>query len=84
MTTLSIQMPDKFFALLHKSPTEVSQEMLLIAAARWYDAGLLSQEKAAEFAGLSREQFMLAISRLGVSPFQYTAESLANELNDAD
>ena len=55
-----------------------------IAAAKWYDMGRISQEKAAEFAGLSREAFMLEISRLGVSPFQYTAESLAGELADAD
>jgi hypothetical protein len=40
--------------------------------------------KAAEFAGLPRETFMLEISRLGVSPFQYTAESLNRELSDAD
>jgi predicted HTH domain antitoxin len=84
MTTLSIQVSDKLFAVLHKSPVELTQEIQLIAAAKWYDMGQISQEKAAEFAGLSREAFMLEISRLGVSPFQYTEESLARELADAD
>ena len=84
MTTLSIQVPDSLFAVLHKSPIELTQEVQLLAAAKWYEQGQLSQEKAAEFAGLSREVFMLELSRLGVSPFQYTAESLARELDDAD
>lgn len=84
MTTLAIQVPDKLFAVLHKTPLELTREIQLIAAAKWYDMGQISQEKAAEFAGLSRETFMLEISRLGVSPFQYTAESLERELADAD
>ncbi|SEH06043.1 UPF0175 family protein [Candidatus Venteria ishoeyi] len=84
MTNLSIPVPDTFFAALHKNPIELTQEIQLIAAANWYEAGLISQEKAAEFAGLSREAFMLEISRLGISPFQYTEESLARELADAD
>ncbi|MCP4701308.1 MAG: UPF0175 family protein [Gammaproteobacteria bacterium] len=84
MTSLSIQVPENIFATLHKSPWELTREIQIIIAAKWYDAGKISQGKAAEVAGLSREEFMLTISRLGISPFQYTAESLAKELNDAD
>ncbi|HEC85379.1 MAG TPA: UPF0175 family protein [Thioploca sp.] len=54
--------------------------VLLAAVAKWYELGIISQGKGAEIMGLSREEFMLALSRLQVSPFQYTVEDLEEEL----
>lgn len=34
--------PDKLFAVLHKNPVEPTREIQLIAAAKWYEAGLRS------------------------------------------
>jgi len=65
---------------LHKSPQEFANEIRLLAAAKWYELGIVSQEKAAEIAGLNRLHFLLAISRMGVSPFQYTAEEVLKEV----
>jgi predicted HTH domain antitoxin len=48
-----------------------------MAVAKWYELGRLSQGKVAEIIGLSREEFLLALSRLHISPFQYTADDLA-------
>jgi predicted HTH domain antitoxin len=45
--------------------------------------GYISQGKAAEIAGLTRADFINALSRFKVSPFQYTPEELRSELNDA-
>jgi len=45
---------------------------------------MVSQEKAAEIAGLSRAEFISALSRLYVSPLQYSIEELSEELRDAD
>jgi predicted HTH domain antitoxin len=45
---------------------------------------MVSQEKAAEIAGLSRAEFISALSRLHVSPLQYSSEELSEELRDAD
>ncbi|HAI70232.1 MAG TPA: hypothetical protein DCM38_12455 [Gammaproteobacteria bacterium] len=64
--------------------TELTQEMRVAAAAKWYELGKISQEKAAEMAGLNREEFMLTLSHLQVSPFQYTSQELEEELQDAD
>jgi hypothetical protein len=50
--------------------------------AKWYELGLVSQEKAAEIAGLNRMKFLLAISRIGISPFQYTAEAVLKEVEN--
>ncbi|RLC13017.1 MAG: UPF0175 family protein, partial [Deltaproteobacteria bacterium] len=42
----------------------------------------VSQERAAEIAGMNRSDFMLAISRLGVSPFQYDYEDVLEEVEN--
>ena len=67
---------------LQKSPKEFASEIRLLAAAKWYELRLVSQEKAAEIAGMNRLDFLLAISRLGVSPFQYTAEDVLKEVEN--
>ena len=55
-------------------------EMRLAAAVKWYEMGTLSQSKAAEIAGLSRAEFIDALNRFRVSPFQYdSVEELVGE-----
>ena len=46
---------------LHKSPQEFANEIRLLAAAKWYELGIVSQEKAAEIAGLNRSHFLSSI-----------------------
>ncbi|MCI0420813.1 MAG: UPF0175 family protein [Acidobacteria bacterium] len=82
--TLRIDMPEGVFSAIRKSPAEFADEMLLAAAVKWYEIGLVSQGKAAEIAGLSRTQFILSLARFGVSPFQYTADDIERELRDGD
>jgi predicted HTH domain antitoxin len=53
--------------------------MRLIAAIKWYEMGQVSQEKAAEIAGITREDFLMELSKLNVSPFQYTAREILKE-----
>jgi predicted HTH domain antitoxin len=49
-----------------------------MAAAKLYEVGDLSQERAAELAGQSRQDFLANLSRLGVSPFQGVEEDLVS------
>ncbi len=84
MTQLTFEMPESAFATLHQAPKEFAQEMRIAAAVKWYELGRISQGRAAEIAGLTRAGFIDALSRYKVSPFQYTAEELVEELRDAD
>jgi predicted HTH domain antitoxin len=81
---LKLDMPEGAFSALRKAPEEFTREMRLAAAVKWYEMGTISQEKAAEIAGLSRAEFIASLSRFKVSPFQYTAQEAAEELRDAD
>jgi len=58
--------------------------LCLAAGVKWYEMGIISQEKAAEIAGLSRADFIFSLSRFNVSSFQYTAEEIEEELRNAD
>jgi len=80
MQTITINLPETAFAALHKAPEEFAREMRVAAAVKWYELGELSQGKAAEVAGLTRSEFITALARFKVSPLQYSAEELAEEL----
>jgi predicted HTH domain antitoxin len=55
-------------------------ELKLAAAIHWYARGRMSQERAAELAGLNRRDFIRALAREGVDVFLLDADSLAREL----
>lgn len=55
------------------------REKRVKAAVAMYDAQLVSQGQAAELARLSRAEFIDALERFGVSPFQYSAEEAITE-----
>jgi predicted HTH domain antitoxin len=82
--TIQIQFPDTVFSALRKAPDEFVQEMRVAAAVKWYELGEVSQGKAAEVAGLSRADFIEALSRYKVSVLQYTPEDLTQELVEAN
>ena len=84
MTSLSLDLPDSVFSALRKAPDEFLQEMRLAAAIKWYEMGEISQSKAAEVAGISCSELLEAFTRYRVDFMQYTSDSLAKELADAD
>ncbi len=54
--------------------------MRLAAAAKWYSSGLVSQEIAAEVAGLDRTDFLLALARMGQDSFVVDLDELKKEI----
>jgi predicted HTH domain antitoxin len=77
---VSIDLPESVFSALKQSPESFVSEMRLAAAIKWFEAGIISQSKGAEIAGVSRQAFIDALARFKVSPFQDTPEQLAEEL----
>lgn len=79
-TQITIDLPDDAFSALRRSPEDFVREMRLAAAVKWYEIGMVSQSKAAELAGVSRQRFLESLARFCVSPFQESPEELAEEL----
>jgi predicted HTH domain antitoxin len=80
MTSITLQMPDDVFAAMRRSPPEFARELRLAAAVHWYSRGEISQEKAAEIAGLNRKEFLLALAREKVDVFLVDIDDLKREL----
>jgi len=80
-TQITIDLPDDAFSALRSRPEDFVKEMRLAAAVKWLELGLVTQSKAAELSGMSRERFLDALSRFRVSPFQETPEELSEALN---
>ena len=74
MKTVEIQLSDQAFFGLDREPAELADELRVAAAVKWYEIGRISQEVAAEVAGMSRSEFASHLSRLRVSPMQETAD----------
>ena len=77
---IQIELPESVFSALRSNPDRFVQEMRLAAAVKWYEIEMISQAKAAEIAGVSRQEFLESLARFNVSPFQVTPEELAEEL----
>jgi len=74
--TLRIEVDEALLGSLQQTPEEMAGELRLAAAAKWYEMGKLSQENAAQLAGLSRADFIGALAQFRVSPLQESAEDI--------
>jgi len=82
-TVLQIRLEDDVFPALQQDPEGVALEMRLAAAVKWYETGRISQDKAAEIAGMSRAAFIDALGRFSVSPFQESADEILAGIESA-
>lgn len=80
MTALTLELPEEVFSTLRRTPEEFARELRLAAAIYWYQQGKISQEKAAQVAGLDRTDFLLALAREGVDVFVVDFDDLEREL----
>lgn len=83
MKTLSVDLPEEVFSALRRSPEEFVREMRLAAAIHWYQRGEVSQEKAAQIAGLDRADFLAALAREKADVFRVDLADLKRELERA-
>jgi len=79
---LKIDLSEDLFTVLRTDPDEFVSQMRLAAAIKWYELGRISQSKASEIAGVSRQKFLEALFEYGVSPFQTNESELLKESDD--
>jgi hypothetical protein len=75
-----IELPRHVFSALRQDPDGFVREMRVAAAVKWYENSVISQGQAAEIAGLSRAAFINALNHFKVSPFQYSADEIIEEV----
>lgn len=80
MVRVTLDFDERVLATVRQDPSGFGRELRLAAAVKWYEMRQVSQEGAAEIAGLSRAEFMKALGRFGVSPFQAEPGDLADEM----
>jgi predicted HTH domain antitoxin len=81
MPAVTMDLPEEVFSALRRSPEEFAREMRLAAAMLWYSRGMISQQRAAEIAGLNRAEFLKALARNEMDVFVVDFDDLQREVD---
>ncbi|MTJ06478.1 UPF0175 family protein [Anabaena sp. UHCC 0204] len=81
MTQVNLDLPPEVFSARRLSPNDFVRDMRLAAAIYWYQKNEISQEKAAQIAGLNRRDFIAALTREEIDVFSVDFDDLQQELN---
>ena len=74
-----IDVPEKVLLAEKMDAMAFGREMRVLAAVKMYELGRLTSGRAAELAGMSRIEFLLALERYRVFPFAAELEELEAE-----
>ena len=67
---ITIEVPEKVLLAEKADEASFARELRMLAAIKLYELGRLSSGRAAELAGMSRVEFLLALGRYKVFPFE--------------
>ena len=83
MSNVSLEIPEEILISLKETPETLSREIQILAAVKLFELAKLSSGRAAQLAGMSRVEFLMALGRYQVSPFSLTSEQLEQDVNNA-
>jgi predicted HTH domain antitoxin len=75
MTRVNLDLPEEVFSARRLPPDDFVRDMRLVAAIYWYQKGEVSQEKAAQIAGLSPRKDLRDGEPLDASKFNELHEN---------
>jgi predicted HTH domain antitoxin len=78
---ITVEVSEDAVRLFGGDEAHFARELVETAVVKWYDERRISSGKGAEILGISRAAFLDLLFRHKVSPFQYTPEELAAEIN---
>ena len=73
---VTIDVPEKVLLAEKMDATAFGRELRVLAAVKMYELGRLTSGRAAELAGMSRVEFLLALQRYNVFPFSAELDEL--------
>jgi predicted HTH domain antitoxin len=83
MTTITLDFPEDAFGALRRSPEAFAAEIRLAAAIHWHQQEMVSQERAAVLAGMSRMDFLDQLARRGIDVVHVDMDELRREFESA-
>ena len=81
MNHLQIDYPETLPDVLQLTTREFETEAKMAMAAKLYEMGKISSGVAADMLGMSRELFLLQLSRYGVSAMNFDPGELADDVD---
>ena len=83
MSKIQLEIPDAILISLKETPEGLSKQLRVAAAVKLYELSKLSSGRAAELAGMSRVEFLMALGRYQASPFQQDSDQLERDVSNA-
>lgn len=76
---ITIDVPEKILLAEKTDAATFARELRMLAAVKLYELGRLSSGRAAELAGVPRVEFLVALGRYKVCPFEAELKDLEAE-----
>lgn len=83
MSTIQLEVPEETLISLKTDAESFARDLKVLGAVKLFELGKLSSGRAAQLADMTRVEFLLALQRYKVSPFQMTEEELQQDIRNA-
>lgn len=83
MSAVRLDIPEETLISLKTDVESFGRDLKVLGAVKLFELGKLSSGRAAQLAGMTRVEFLLALRQYQVSPFQTTAEELRQDVLNA-